>query len=82
MIHWNPFLIITTVMVKGLIIGALLIGVAEASLVQALIVAIASAFVNGIMLLIVGLVVNKHTGAKVEEVKKKVEHVEREVTDA
>jgi energy-converting hydrogenase Eha subunit C len=77
---WDWYIFyIPALIVKGIIMAALIIAVAGADFTDAVIVAICSATVNGIMLLLVSYIHDKRTVQKVDEVKAKVEEVQERV---
>jgi hypothetical protein len=65
--------------VKGVIMAALILGVAEAGFLQAVAVAACSASITGLFLVIASYVQARHTGAKIDEVKDQAKAIAEQV---
>lgn len=75
---FEPWMIIAAA-VKGTIMAALILGIAETTFIQSFILAVSSASITGGFLVLASYIQAKHTGEKVDEVAAKVETVQQGV---
>jgi hypothetical protein len=72
--------VIPTAILKGIIMSAIIVGIAETTFIQSLIVASLSAIITGVFLLLATWMAAQKTGSKVEEIAQKIETTDSDNT--